>query len=134
MNTLAIQTQPKLDTKKEKWFSRKIMKSIKKTAQAAMMVLWLSSCSNSLDNPWVNDEISKITPDVSLINKEVIDVNTPGGSAIQMASFGFKANDVITDANEDTRPFNDGKKLSFDPKRGSMEVMLSTNFFRDVVP
>lgn len=71
MNTLAIQTEPKLDTKKEKWFSSKIMKSIKKTAQAAMMVLWLSSCSNSLDNPWVNDEISKITPDVSLINKEV---------------------------------------------------------------
>ena len=77
---------------------------------------------------WIESKI------ISLINKEVIDVNTPGGSAIQMASFGFKANDVITDANEDTRPFNDGKKLSFDPKRGSMEVMLSTNFFRDVVP
>lgn len=77
---------------------------------------------------WIESKI------ISLINKEVIDVNTPGGSAIQMASFGFKANDVITDANEDTRPFNDGKKLSFDPKKGSMEVMLSTNFFRDVVP
>ena len=36
MNKLAIQTEPKLDTKKEKWFSSKIMKSIKKTAQAAM--------------------------------------------------------------------------------------------------
>jgi hypothetical protein len=77
---------------------------------------------------WIESKI------ISLINKEVIDVNTPGGSAIQMASFGFKANDVITDANKNTRPFNDGKKLSFDPKRGSMEVMLSTNFFRDVVP
>lgn len=77
---------------------------------------------------WIESKI------ISLINKEVIDVNTPGGSAIQMASFGFRANDVITDTSEDMRPFNDGKKLSFEPKKGSMEVMLSTNFFRDVVP
>lgn len=75
---------------------------------------------------WIESKI------ISLINKEVIDVNTPGGSAIQMASFGFRANQVL---NEETaRPFNDGKKLSFDPDKGSMEVMLSTNFFRDVVP
>ena len=75
---------------------------------------------------WIESKI------ISLINKEVIDVNTPGGSAIQMASFGFRANQVW---NEETaRPFNDGKKLSFDPDKGSMEVMLSANFFRDVVP
>jgi hypothetical protein len=75
---------------------------------------------------WIESKI------ISLTNKEVIDVNTPGGSAIQMASFGFRANQVW---NEETaRPFNDGKKLSFDPDKGSMEVMLSTNFFRDVVP
>lgn len=75
---------------------------------------------------WIESKI------ISLINKEVIDVNTPGGSAIQMASFGFRANQVW---NEETaRPFNDGKKLSFEPDKGSMEVMLSTNFFRDVVP
>lgn len=77
---------------------------------------------------WIESKI------ISLINKEVIDVNTPGGSAIQMASFGFKSNDVTTDSDPDTRPFNDGKKLSFEPKKGSMEVMLSTNFFRGVVP
>lgn len=75
---------------------------------------------------WIESKI------ISSINKEVIDVNTPGGSAIQMASFGFRANQVW---NEETaRPFNDGKKLSFEPDKGSMEVMLSTNFFRDVVP
>lgn len=75
---------------------------------------------------WIESKI------ISLINKEVIDVNTPGGSAIQMASFGFRANQVWDE--ETARPFNDGKKLSFDPDKGSMEVMLSTNFFRDVVP
>ena len=145
---------------------------------------------------WIESKI------ISLINKEVIDVNTPGGSAIQMASFGFKGKNVDSYSNisllnqniddlqlsvrtnkllkakgintiEDIikygeqqlkhylsdkqfteildlfsslnidfntkkefkyRAFNDGNKLSFDPDKGSMEVMLSTNFFRDVVP
>ena len=49
-----------------------------------------------------------------------------------MASFGFRSNEVWSE--EKARPFNDGNKLSFDPDKGSMEVMLSTNFFRDVVP
>ena len=145
---------------------------------------------------WIESKI------ISLINKEVIDVNTPGGSAIQMASFGFKGKNVDSYSNisllnqniddlqlsvrtnkllkakgintiEDIikygeqqlkhylsdkqfteildlfsslnidfntkkefkyRAFNDGNKLSFDPDKGSIEVMLSTNFFRDVVP
>lgn len=145
---------------------------------------------------WIESKI------ISLINKEVIDVNTPGGSAIQMASFGFKGKNVDSYSNisllnqniddlqlsvrtnkllkakgintiEDIikygeqqlkhylsdkqfteildlfsslnidfntkkefkyRAFNDGNKLSFDPDKGSMEVMSSTNFFRDVVP
>lgn len=145
---------------------------------------------------WIESKI------ISLINKEVIDVNTPGGSAIQMASFGFKGKNVDSYSNisllnqniddlqlsvrtnkllkakgintiEDIikygeqqlkhylsdkqfteildlfsslnidfntkkefkyRAFNDGNKLSFNPDKGSMEVMLSTNFFRDVVP
>lgn len=157
---------------------------------------------------WIESKV------VSLINKEVIDVNTPGGSAIQMASFGFKnsqvrvqtddvtiyqsklldtelqelgvsirsfrflsTNNIKTirdlinygqtklqkyagkqvyseidtllrslnlDFNVDTSidteqlgtyaAYNNGKKLSFEPSKGSMEVMLSTNFFRHVVP
>ncbi len=77
---------------------------------------------------WIESKI------ISLINKEVVDVNTPGGSAIQMAPFGFKGNQVISEQSNDLRPFNDGNKLSFDPDKGSMEVMLSTNYFRDVVP
>lgn len=77
---------------------------------------------------WIESKV------ISLINKEVVDVNTPGGSAIQMAPFGFRRNQILTDENDDTRPFNDGNKLSFDPDKGSMEVMLSTNYFRDIVP
>lgn len=42
---------------------------------------------------WIESKI------ISLINKEVIDVNTPGGSAIQMASFGFKGKNVDSYSN-----------------------------------
>lgn len=75
---------------------------------------------------WIESKI------ISMINKDVIDVNTPGGSAIQMSAFGFKANDVWTEEN--ARPFNNGKKLSFDPSKGSMEVMLSIKFFKYIIP
>ena len=75
---------------------------------------------------WIESKV------VSLLGKRLIDVNTPGGSAIQMSPFGFKANNVWTEEN--TRPFNNGKKLSFDPKKGSMEVMLSIKFFKYVIP
>ena len=75
---------------------------------------------------WIESKI------VSLINKDVIDIKTPGGSAIQMASFGFKKNQILTE--DDVEAFNNGQKLSFDPDKGSMEVMLSANYFRDIVP
>lgn len=75
---------------------------------------------------WIESKI------ISLINSEVIDVNTPGGSAIQMAPFGFKNKNVLK--QDEVIAFNDGKPLSFDPDEGSMQVMLSTNFFRHVVP
>ena len=70
---------------------------------------------------------------ISYINKNVVDLNTPGGSAIQMSSFGFKA----TEKRKQSAigyAFNDGKKLRFLNKDGSMDVMLSTNFFRHIVP
>lgn len=75
---------------------------------------------------WIESKI------VSLINKEVIDVNTPGGSAIQMPFFGFGRTQIFGDSAAAT--FNDGNKLSFDPDKGSMEIMLSAKYFKDVVP
>lgn len=75
---------------------------------------------------WVESRV------LSLIGRKVVDVNTPGGSAIQMASFGFKSNNIIPEKN--VRAFNGGNKLDFSPDKGSMEIMLSINFFRNVVP
>lgn len=78
---------------------------------------------------WIQTKI------ISFVNKAVIDVNTPGGSAIQMSSFAYEAvgRSVKTDA-ELGSAFNQGKKLKFLAKEGHMQVILSENFFRDILP
>lgn len=70
---------------------------------------------------------------ISYVNKTVVDINTHGGAAIQMSAFGFKATGARKQSAIGTA-FNDGKPLSFLREDGSMEVMLSTNFFRHIVP
>lgn len=78
---------------------------------------------------WIQTKIT------SFVNKAVVDVNTPGGSAIQMSSFAYEAvgRSVKTDA-ELGSTFNQGKKLKFLAKEGHMQVILSENFFRDILP
>lgn len=76
---------------------------------------------------WVESRLS------SYINKEVVDVNTPGGSAIQMSSFGLKATGARTE-EAFGKAFNNGKKLRFLNTDGSMDVILSVNFFRHILP
>ena len=70
---------------------------------------------------------------ISMVNKEVVDINTDGGSAIQMSAFGFKATGVRKQSALGVA-LNDGKELRFLNEDGSMDVMLSTNFFRNIVP
>lgn len=77
---------------------------------------------------WIESRI------ISFINKEVVDINTPGGSAIQMSSFGLKATDARMKESQLNGAFNGGNKLRFLNKDGSMDVILSTNFFRHIVP
>jgi hypothetical protein len=70
---------------------------------------------------------------VSQVGKKAVDINTPGGSAIQMAFFGFKKTSTLSQEDV-SRAYNDGKPLKFLKDNGSMECMLSINFFRHVVP
>lgn len=78
---------------------------------------------------WIQTKIT------SFVNKTVVDVNTPGGSAIQMSSFAYEAvgRSVETDTELGTA-FNQGRKLKFLAKEGHMQVILSENFFRDILP
>lgn len=77
---------------------------------------------------WIESRI------ISLVNKSVVDINTKGGAAIQMSNFGFKRTQPIEYANGELQALNNGNALRFLKDNGSMEIMLSTNFFRHIVP
>lgn len=80
------------------------------------------------------------------VNGEVVDLNTKGGSAVQQSTFGFVGygkNAVLDENAEDWNKLKDqqnfpllngGKELQWYRKDGNMEIMLSMNFFKSVVP
>ena len=80
------------------------------------------------------------------VNGEVVDINTKGGSAVQQSIFGFvgygkknvKSEETVDwDKLKDEQGFpvlNGGKELKWFRKDGNMEVMLSMNFFKSVIP
>lgn len=79
----------------------------------------------------------------SMVNKEVVDINTNGGAAVQQSCFGFVGygkNNVVSEEQlkntnvSNRHVLNDGKSLRWYNGKGTMEVMLSLNFFRDVIP
>ena len=75
----------------------------------------------------------------SLVNSHVIDIPTKGGSAVQQSIFGtvsYDSNQIRTSAEQIDGYWvpNDGKELNWNEKDGTMEVMLSLNFFKAVVP
>lgn len=109
---------------KDSGLSRDVISSFEIDEETGQMKVPLSAQSN---RRFVESRI------ISQVGKKAIDINTPGGSAIQHAFFGFK-NTTVTEQDSIGRAFNDGNDLSPLNKDGSMDCMLSTNFFRHVVP
>lgn len=73
----------------------------------------------------------------SAVSKDVIDIQTRGGSAVQQSIFGFTGfdnNNVQSYEEGDYHLLNGGREIRWNTQNGSMEVMLSINFFRPVVP
>ena len=72
-----------------------------------------------------------------VVESEVVDIETTGGSAIQQSVFGFvgKGNkDVKSQTGAYKINYNNGEELSWNLENGSMEVLLSMNFFKQVMP
>jgi hypothetical protein len=73
----------------------------------------------------------------SLVNSEVVDIEMPGGTAIQQSIFGFVGhgnNKVRSQVGAYKINYNNGEELDWDMENGSMEIILSINFFRSVLP
>jgi len=92
-----------------------------------------------LDWKWIESRI------MSNVGKRVIDVETPGGMFIQMTPFGLdrsatklKASDFTQEKFEEKTNgkylINDGKKLNFLNKDGSMDCVVSINLYKDIIP
>lgn len=75
---------------------------------------------------WIQSRI------VSMIKKETIDVNTPGGSMIQMSNFAFKNSYVEVDTSKYEYKFN--KELRFKDENNRLQAVVSINLFKDVLP
>lgn len=78
------------------------------------------------DNKWIESRF------ISMINKAVVDVYTPGGAFIQRSAFGIEATstNVISE-----KMINDGKPLlMINEKDGSMDSVISINLLKHIIP
>lgn len=73
------------------------------------------------DASWIESII------IALIKKEVIDINAPGSSFIQRSVF------AIEGEGNSHLSVNDGKKLQMINENGSMDCILSIDYFTDVL-
>ena len=73
------------------------------------------------DASWIESII------ISLMKKEVIDINAPGSSFIQRSVF------AIEQGGNPYLSINDGKKLKMINENGSMDCILSMDYFTDVL-
>lgn len=75
---------------------------------------------------WIQSRI------ISMIKKETIDVNTPGGAMIQMSNFAYKNSMVEVDVKNYNYKTN--KELRFKNEDNRLEAIVSINLFKDVLP
>lgn len=74
---------------------------------------------------------------VSKINKEVIDINVTGNAFYQRSVWGMEGSRTILtedDISKVSRVYNGGKDLLVVNEEGSMDAMISIDFFYNVIP
>lgn len=69
---------------------------------------------------------------VSMINKKVIDINAPGHAFYQRSVWGMEGS-VINDDGNMPPSINNGNKLEVLNEDGSMDCVLSIDFFHDIL-
>ena len=74
---------------------------------------------------------------ISKVNKETVDINLPGGTFIQMSSFGLKSIETVSDvdsAEYSRYTINNGKRLKLAYDDNSMECVVSINLLKHIIP
>lgn len=70
----------------------------------------------------------------SIFNKDIIDINTPGKLFIQRSIWNLEGPTSVYDDEGLPTSINNGKPLEFINEEGSMDCLLSADFFDDIVP
>lgn len=72
----------------------------------------------------------------AIVNSEVVDITTNGGTAIQQSIFGFVGHDrsEIAKDGQKYRCYNGGQELKWIAEKNSVEILLTMNFFKSVIP
>lgn len=99
-----------------------VLDGITVNKETGELTLPLSALS---DNQWLEERF------LSMITDETVDIHTPGGSFIQMSSFGFKSSEgqIISELT-----YNQGDRLKMVNEDGSMDAIISIAMFADIVP
>lgn len=75
---------------------------------------------------------------ISKVNKETVDINLPGGTFVQMSSFGMKSIDKLgqAEAKQDYSKYmvNEGRKLMLKNENNSMDCVISINLLKHIIP
>lgn len=72
---------------------------------------------------------------ISAINKETVDINLPGGTFIQMSSFGLKREKLSqTEAETKGILINNGERLKLVNDDNSMDCVISINLLKHFIP
>jgi hypothetical protein len=62
------------------------------------------------------------------MNKKVVDINVPGNSFIQRSVFAMEGD------NEMDLKLNNGQKLQMINEEGTMDVVITIDYFKDIIP
>lgn len=85
-----------------------------------------SPLASTSDASWIESIL------ISLINKFVIDINTPGGSFVQRSVFAIESKNG--EGKIQGADFYNGQPLQMINEDGSMDAVVSIDYFKDIIP
>ena len=101
-----------------------------------------SDCNDNIVSALTdNDSLSSLS-DMSFIeskiisfwNKSTVDINLPGGAFIQRPPLAMNAYKKVSDEVRDEYVANNGNRLNDVNEDGSLNSVISINYFKDVIP
>lgn len=124
-------TDDKFDVNK---FSKVLTKELIGRGASAEMIDAVSVENGELKTPlsalsgmnWIQSIIK------SMIDKRVVDTNTPGKAFYQRSVWGMEGHSILSDDNIPPS-INGGRKLQVNNEDGSMDVVLSIDYYEDVL-